>query len=263
MFGLGASGLASASALLAGGAEVVVLGRQPSSARQGAAAGIPVADLRDVDWSRIAALVLAPGVPLTHPEPHWTVGARAQARASRSSATSSCSAASGGKSAPRRAVRRHHRHQRQIDHDGADRRICVDDAGLDAQMGGNIGTAMLSLEPFAPGRVHVIEVLVLSDRSRAQPRAVVGILLNVTEDHLDRHGTLRELRGHQGAAPGNGSRADRDRRRRRQLGQEAAERIARAGRRVVRVSVRRPLRDGYYVEGIASCSARAARPSRR
>ena len=38
------------------------------------AAGIPVADLRHIDWSKIAALVLAPGVPLTHPAPHWTVG---------------------------------------------------------------------------------------------------------------------------------------------------------------------------------------------
>ena len=37
------------------------------------AAGIPTADLRNVDWSRLAALVLAPGVPLTHPVPHWTV----------------------------------------------------------------------------------------------------------------------------------------------------------------------------------------------
>ena len=39
-----------------------------------------VADLRQVDWSRISALVLAPGVPLTHPAPHWTVAlARAAA----------------------------------------------------------------------------------------------------------------------------------------------------------------------------------------
>ena len=27
-----------------------------------------------IDWSKFAALVLAPGVPLTHPAPHWTVG---------------------------------------------------------------------------------------------------------------------------------------------------------------------------------------------
>src|SRR5262249_58515476 len=43
-------------------------------------AGIPTADLRQVDWSKISALVLAPGVPLTHPAPHWTAAlARAAA----------------------------------------------------------------------------------------------------------------------------------------------------------------------------------------
>jgi UDP-N-acetylmuramoylalanine--D-glutamate ligase len=36
-------------------------------------AGIPVVDLRSADWNAFAALVLAPGVPLTHPAPHWTV----------------------------------------------------------------------------------------------------------------------------------------------------------------------------------------------
>ena len=37
------------------------------------AQGVPVVDLVAADWSRFAALILAPGVPLTHPEPHWTV----------------------------------------------------------------------------------------------------------------------------------------------------------------------------------------------
>ena len=32
-----------------------------------------VEDLAGADWTRFAALVLAPGVPLTHPAPHWTV----------------------------------------------------------------------------------------------------------------------------------------------------------------------------------------------
>ena len=80
VFGLGSSGLAAARALLAGGAAAV--GWDDSAARVGeaAAAGIPVADLRAIDWSGVAALVLAPGVPLTHPAPHWSVGfARAAA----------------------------------------------------------------------------------------------------------------------------------------------------------------------------------------
>ena len=80
VFGLGGSGLVSASALLAGGADVVGWDDSAETVAKATSAGIPTADLRHVDWSKIAALVLAPGVPLTHPAPHWTVGlARAAA----------------------------------------------------------------------------------------------------------------------------------------------------------------------------------------
>jgi len=72
IFGLGGSGLASASALLAGGADVIGWDDNAESVVKATSAGIPTADLREVDWSRVAALVLAPGVPLTHPAPHWS-----------------------------------------------------------------------------------------------------------------------------------------------------------------------------------------------
>ena len=45
-----------------------------ASFAEAAALGIATADLRAIDWSNVAALVLAPGVPLTHPAPHWSVG---------------------------------------------------------------------------------------------------------------------------------------------------------------------------------------------
>ena len=74
VFGLGASGLATCRALLAGGAEVVAFDDDAGKVAQAARAGIPTADLRHIDWSGIAAFVLSPGVPLTHPAPHWSVG---------------------------------------------------------------------------------------------------------------------------------------------------------------------------------------------
>ena len=61
VFGLGGSGLAGASALLAGGADVVGWDDSADTVAKATASGIPTADLRHVDWSRIAALVLAPG----------------------------------------------------------------------------------------------------------------------------------------------------------------------------------------------------------
>ncbi|MGA6965747.1 MAG: UDP-N-acetylmuramoyl-L-alanine--D-glutamate ligase, partial [Xanthobacteraceae bacterium] len=65
VFGLGGSGLASASALLAGGADVIGWDDDADAVAKATSAGVPTADLHDTDWSRVAALVLAPGVPLT------------------------------------------------------------------------------------------------------------------------------------------------------------------------------------------------------
>ncbi len=73
LFGLGGSGLATARALIAGGAEILAWDDGAEGVAKAQGEGIPTADLREQDWSGFAALVLAPGVPLTHPEPHWSV----------------------------------------------------------------------------------------------------------------------------------------------------------------------------------------------
>src|SRR5882724_10202518 len=57
-------------------------------------------------------------------------------------------------------------------------------------MGGNIGTAILSLEPPRKGRVHVIEMSSYQIDLTPSLDPTVGILLNISEDHIDRHGTL-------------------------------------------------------------------------
>src|SRR3954468_18598347 len=72
VFGLGGSGLASAQALVAGGADVIAFDDNAGSVEKARAAGIATADLHSLDWSKVAALLLAPGVPLTHPAPHWS-----------------------------------------------------------------------------------------------------------------------------------------------------------------------------------------------
>ncbi len=73
VFGLGGSGLASCHALKAGGADVVASDDDAVRLADAAKAGFMTADLRTVSWANFAALVLTPGVPLTHPAPHWTV----------------------------------------------------------------------------------------------------------------------------------------------------------------------------------------------
>ncbi len=122
-------------------------------------------------------------------------------------------------------------------------------ANYEVQLGGNIGTAILSLQPPAPGRVHVIECSSFQIDLAPTLDPSIGILLNVTADHLDRHGTLAEY-----AAIKERLVAGVQRDGTAVVGvddtwcQAVADRIDRAGKRVVRVSVRRPLSDGLYVE---------------
>jgi len=247
VFGLGGSGLVSASALLAGGADVVGWDDNTDTVAKATAAGIPTADLRGIDWSKLSALVLAPGVPLTHPAPHWTVGlARAAAVEVIGDIELFC-----------RERRRHAPNAPFVAITGTNGKSTTTaltahllaSAGYDPQLGGNIGTAILSLEPPGRGRVHVIEVSSYQVDLAPSLDPSVGILINVSEDHLDRHGTLahyaevkeRLVAGVQ--ANGTAIVGVDD-----NWCQAAADRIERAGKRVVRVSVRRPLADGIYVE---------------
>ncbi|MDJ1158613.1 UDP-N-acetylmuramoyl-L-alanine--D-glutamate ligase [Chelatococcus sp. SYSU_G07232] len=201
VFGLGGSGLATAEALLVGGARVVAwddgeVGRANASAR-----GVPILDLRTADWSGLSALVLSPGVPLTHPAPHWTVPLAKAAgveiigdielfcreRAKRPVAPGAAeTTGAAGPLAPLVAI---------TGTNGKSTTTALvahilRRAGWDVQMGGNIGTAVLSLEPPAPNRVYVIECSSYQIDLAPSLAPTVGVLLNITPDHLDRHGTM-------------------------------------------------------------------------
>jgi UDP-N-acetylmuramoylalanine--D-glutamate ligase len=252
VFGLGGSGLVSASALLAGGADVVGDDDNEQSVANANAAGIPTADLRAADWSRIAALVLAPGVPLTHSAPHWTVRLAQQAavpvigdielfcREREHRAPGSPFVAitgTNGKSTTTALVAH-----------------LAASAGLDAQVGGNIGTAILSLappyaSPTQPSRVHVIECSSYQIDLAPSLDPSIGILINLSEDHLDRHGTMEHYAAVKerlvaGVPRGGTAIVGVDD----EWCQEIAGRLELARKGVVRVSVRRRLSGGLYVE---------------
>jgi UDP-N-acetylmuramoylalanine--D-glutamate ligase len=247
VFGLGGSGLVSASALLAGGADVVGYDDDEQSVAKANSAGIPTADLRTADWSRIAALVLAPGVPLTHPTPHWTVRLAQQAsvpvigdielfcRERKHIAPGAPFVAitgTNGKSTTTALVAH-----------------LAASAGMDVQIGGNIGTAILSLAPPSAGRVHVIECSSYQIDLAPSLDPSVGILINLSEDHLDRHGNMEHY-----AAVKERLVAGVPRQATAIIGvddewcREIAGRIEMTGKQVVRVSVRRRLGDGLYVD---------------
>jgi len=214
---------------------------------EAAKAGFITADLRKVSWTNFAALVLTPGAPLTHPLPHWSVLAARQAgvevigdielfcRERRRHAPDAPFVAitgTNGKSTTTVLIA----HLMRV-------------AGYDVQMGGNIGTAILSLQPPRMGRVHVIEMSSYQIDLAPSLDPSVGILLNVSEDHIDRHGTLEHYAAVKerlvaGVQPQGTAIVGVDD----GWSRSIAERIEQAGRHVVRISVKNPLADGIFVE---------------
>ncbi len=188
VFGLGASGNATVRSLLEGGATVAAWDDSEAGRAAAEKAGVPLVDLSKADWSQFSSLVLAPGVPLTHPQPHWTVlkakaaGVEvigdveifARERAARCpQAPFIAITGTNGKSTTTALIAH-----------------ILSRFGKDVQLGGNIGRAILTLDEPAPDRFHVIELSSFQIDLMPSIKPSVGVLLNVTPDHIDRHGTI-------------------------------------------------------------------------
>jgi UDP-N-acetylmuramoylalanine--D-glutamate ligase len=121
-------------------------------------------------------------------------------------------------------------------------------------MGGNIGAAVLALDPPALERCHVVEMSSFQIELTPTLRPTAGILLNITPDHLDRHGTMEiyarlKERLVQGADhPIVGDDDDWCR--------AISGRLRHAGRGWVDVvSARAPVSDGWFAEGSSLVSS--------
>jgi UDP-N-acetylmuramoylalanine--D-glutamate ligase len=141
-----------------------------------------------VDWSGIAALVLAPGIPLTHPEPHWSVKKSKEAGVEvigdtelffrekvrqGSGAKVVVITGTNGKSTTTALTA----HLLQV-------------SGRPVALGGNIGRAVLDLPPFTAGPIYVLELSTFQIDLTPSLAPDAAALINITPDHLDRHGTV-------------------------------------------------------------------------
>jgi UDP-N-acetylmuramoylalanine--D-glutamate ligase len=154
LFGLARSGLTCAEALISGGAEVLAWddteGPRAAAERQ----GIPITDLNGVDFRAIDSLVLSPGVPLTHPEPHWTVKRAREAGVEIIGDIEVFAREIAGKDARLVGITGTNGKSTTTALTGHLLRA----AGLDAHVGGNIGTAVFLLPPPQRGRIYVLEL---------------------------------------------------------------------------------------------------------
>jgi UDP-N-acetylmuramoylalanine--D-glutamate ligase len=180
VLGLARSGLAAARALLAAGAEVVAFDDKPEALAK-------AADLRPGRVGDVAALSLlvpSPGVPLTHPEPHPVIAAaKAAGVPIRGDVDLFAEAV-----APRRIVGITGTNGKSTTTALAHHLLAA--AGVDAVRGGNIGEAVFDLDPGPEDRVFVLELSSFQLDLCETLRCRVAAWINLTPDHLDRHGDL-------------------------------------------------------------------------
>ena len=192
VLGLGRSGLATVRALQAGSAEVLAWDDSEAGREAGAELGAEIRDLaRDGALDGVTALIVSPGIPHLYPQPHpaiaaaWAAGVVVDNDVGlffRSYATEDWDrfdrlprivavTGSNGKSTTTALIGH-----------------ILETSGRTVQLGGNIGTAVLDLEPAHEGEIVVLE---LSSYQTELARALapdIAVFINLSDDHLERHG---------------------------------------------------------------------------
>jgi len=183
VLGLARSGRTAAASFAAGGAEVLAWDDNAKT-RAALAGEIPLYDPAQIDWREVAALVLSPGIPHSFPRPHPAVIAaraagvpiigdiellgRAQPEARYIGITGT-----NGKSTTTALIGH-----------------MLATAGKSVEIGGNLGPPALGLAPLGADGFYVLEMSSFQLELVTSLAFDIAVLLNITPDHLDRHGDM-------------------------------------------------------------------------
>jgi UDP-N-acetylmuramoylalanine--D-glutamate ligase len=256
VMGLGKSGASAARALLAAGAKVWAWDDDAARRAEAERARIPLVDLHSSDLGAAATLVWSPGIPHTHPKPH-PVATRARAAGieilcdvellaqARPDASYVGVTGTNGKSTTTALIGH-----------------ILKRAGKRVEIGGNLGIPALDLAPLDKGGIYVLEMS--SYQLELTPSLVfdVGVLVNISPDHLDRHDGMdgyvaAKRRIFRGQRPGSTAVIGVDDDASRAIHRE----LARAKlQRVVPISVARVVQDGVYAPDGTLIDASAGAP---
>jgi UDP-N-acetylmuramoylalanine--D-glutamate ligase len=253
ILGLARSGMAVLKDALAQGRDCLVYDDNRATLEAAVAAGGRIGTPEDV--GSLDALVVSPGVPLHHPAPHPVIAA---ARRQGVRLTSDIDlfarrlagravvgiTGTNGKSTTTALV--HH---------------LLRAAGRDAVLGGNIGKPVLELELGPAERLFVLELSSYQLDLATEIAPGVAVLLNITPDHLDRHGTfaayvaakrrLFDLQPATGTAVVGVDDAPC---------RAIADELEAAGRRVIRISAAHEPGHGVYARGTELVDATGGTP---
>ncbi|MGE4278976.1 MAG: UDP-N-acetylmuramoyl-L-alanine--D-glutamate ligase [Magnetospirillum sp.] len=184
VMGLGKSGTATIRALAASGARVTAWDDNEKARTAALAQGIVLTDPSGLDVSKLDLLVWSPGIPHTYPQPHALALAARDAGIdlvcdvellARALPGAKFVVISGTNGKSTTTTLTAH---------------ILKSAGLAVTAGGNLGTAALDLPDLGDDGVYVLELSSYQLELTQSLRARAGVLLNITPDHLGRHGGM-------------------------------------------------------------------------
>lgn len=190
VFGLGVSGVATCESLVASGAKVFTWDENAAARAKTSDTEYRAEHPKQWPWEEIAAVVVSPGVPLTHPKPHVIVRkarhenipvigdielfARAiNALPEKERPRIAAVTGSNGKSTTTALIGH-----------------MLREAGEEAFVGGNIGEAALSLPAPERHHIYVLELSSFQLDLTHSLRANAAVFLNLSPDHIERHGSV-------------------------------------------------------------------------
>ena len=181
VLGLGKSGLATVASLCASKAEAVLWDDNPQTRSEAERVGFQITDLSQADVKTFAALILSPGIPLSHPAVQRFQKTGVDVFGDMELLFRACPSATyigvtgtNGKSTTTALIGH-----------------VLKSAGKKVQIGGNLGIAALALEPLDKDGIYVLEFSSYQLDLIRQNLISVAVLLNITPDHLDRHGSMK------------------------------------------------------------------------
>jgi UDP-N-acetylmuramoylalanine--D-glutamate ligase len=184
VLGLGRSGRSVAHSLLKAGAHVLAWDDQETARHTAKIQGIPLANLESIDWKNIHHLFLSPGIPHQYPAPHPLV---LKAQGVGLQPTSDLEILYGSQP-----------NARYVGITGTNGKSTTTslighilrESGRLVEVGGNLGIPAMDLNPLEADGIYVLEVSSYQLETSPNLHFNVSILLNITPDHLDRHGGM-------------------------------------------------------------------------
>jgi UDP-N-acetylmuramoylalanine--D-glutamate ligase len=184
ILGLGRSGISTAIALKEGGADIIAWDDSEQGRKRAEELGFELAPMTFKILKNVDTLVVSPGIPLTFPEPHPAIKHAQQLKLKiigdldifyqlYPNAKFIGITGTNGKSTTTTLIGH-----------------ILSEAGKNILVGGNIGVPVLELKPTSKDPICILEVSSYQLDINPSISFDIALLLNITPDHLDRHGTF-------------------------------------------------------------------------